>query len=86
VVTIQGTIIGEKDQGTAAWMMSKPVSRTSFIMSKIVAHTFGFLITAVLVLAILVAVILARQFPGIDMATMRSRCPSWPCRRCSVWL
>ena len=65
MVTIQGTIIGEKDQGTAASMMSKPVSRTSFIMSKIVAHTFGFLITAVLVLAILVAVILARQFPGI---------------------
>jgi ABC-2 type transport system permease protein len=65
VVTIQGTIIGEKDQGTAAWMMSKPVSRTSFVMSKIVAHSFGFLITAVLVPAILFAVILARQFPGI---------------------
>jgi hypothetical protein len=26
-------------------MMSKPVSRTSFVMSKIVAHSFGFLIT-----------------------------------------
>lgn len=65
VVTIQSTVIGEKDQGTAAWVMSKPVSRASFVMSKIVAHSVGFLITAVLVPAVVYAVISMTQFPGM---------------------
>lgn len=65
VVTIQGTVVGEKDQGTAAWVMSKPASRASFVMSKVVAHTFGFLVTGVLVPAVAYAVISERQFPGM---------------------
>ena len=65
VVTIQGTIVGEKDQGTAAWVMSKPVSRASFVMSKIVAHSLGFLVTGVLIPGIVYAVISATQFPGM---------------------
>ncbi len=52
VVTVQGAVIGEKDLGTAAWVMSKPVSRASFIFAKVVAHSVGFLVTAVIVPAV----------------------------------
>jgi ABC-2 type transport system permease protein len=49
VVTVQGSVVGEKDLGTAAWVISKPVARASFIVAKLVAHTTGFLVTAILV-------------------------------------
>ena len=37
----QDTIIGEKQSGTAAWILSKPVSRSSFILSKFIALSLG---------------------------------------------
>jgi ABC-2 type transport system permease protein len=49
VITLMGAIVGEKDLGTAAWVLSKPVSRTAFVLSKFVAHLIGFLTTAVIV-------------------------------------
>jgi ABC-2 type transport system permease protein len=49
VTTVQGSIVGEKQLGTAAWVMSKPASRPAFILAKAVAHGLGFGITAVLV-------------------------------------
>lgn len=49
VTTVQGSIVGEKQLGTAAWVMSKPASRPAFILAKAVAYGLGFGITAVLV-------------------------------------
>jgi ABC-2 type transport system permease protein len=49
VLTIQGSVVGEKEMGTAAWIMSKPASRPSFVLSKIFAHSLGFLVTALLI-------------------------------------
>jgi len=49
VLTVQGSIVGEKESGTAAWVMSKPVSPSAFVLAKLIAHTVGFLVTAVLV-------------------------------------
>jgi ABC-2 type transport system permease protein len=49
VLTLMGAIVREKDLGTAAWVLSKPVSRTAFILGKFVAHLIGFLTTAVLI-------------------------------------
>ncbi len=37
----QDTIIGEKQTGTAAWILSKPVSRTAFILAKLIALSLG---------------------------------------------
>lgn len=42
----QDTIIGEKHSGTAAWILSKPASRPAFIISKLIAHALGTLVTA----------------------------------------
>jgi ABC-2 type transport system permease protein len=47
VVLAQETLIGEKQSGTAAWVMSKPASRSAFILSKVISDSFGILITMV---------------------------------------
>jgi ABC-2 type transport system permease protein len=49
IVITQGAIIGEKQSGTAAWIMSAPVSRSAFILAKLVANAIGFFVTIILV-------------------------------------
>lgn len=50
-VIIQGqdSVIGEKQTGTAAWILSKPVSRPAYILSKLAASSLGALVTMTLV-------------------------------------
>jgi ABC-2 type transport system permease protein len=48
-VLAQDTLIGEKQSGTAAWVLSKPVSRSAFILSKVISNSLGILITMVIV-------------------------------------
>jgi ABC-2 type transport system permease protein len=47
-IVMQDAVIGEKRSGTAAWILSKPVSRQSFILSKFLANTLGIAVTMVL--------------------------------------
>ena len=49
VVLAQDTLIGEKQSGTAAWVLSKPASRSAFILSKVISYFFGILVTMVIV-------------------------------------
>jgi len=49
VITVQGAIVGEKQLGTAAWTISKPVSRAAFILAKTLAYAIGFFVTAILI-------------------------------------
>ncbi|MEO7908964.1 MAG: ABC transporter permease subunit [Roseiflexaceae bacterium] len=42
VTTAQGAIVREKQLGTAAWVLSKPVSRNAFVLAKFVAYAFSF--------------------------------------------
>lgn len=46
VVIAQGAIIGEKQLGTAAWVMSKPASRSGFILAKFLAYGVALLLLA----------------------------------------
>ena len=48
IITGQGEILDEKRSGTAAWILSKPVSRTAFILGKLVSNAIGILIIMVL--------------------------------------
>lgn len=48
IIILQDAIIGEKELGTAAWVLSKPVSRTAFVVSKLIAHSLGVLVTMTL--------------------------------------
>jgi ABC-2 type transport system permease protein len=49
IVTTQGAIVGEKQLGTAAWVISKPASRTAFILAKTISFAIGYGITAILI-------------------------------------
>lgn len=49
VIIMQDAVVGEKESGTAAWIMSKPVSRTAFVLAKWIANSIGVLVTMLLV-------------------------------------
>jgi ABC-2 type transport system permease protein len=49
VTTAQGAIVREKQLGTAAWILSKPVSRSAFVLAKFVGYALGFESLAILV-------------------------------------
>ncbi|MDF2628088.1 MAG: hypothetical protein K0R39_1919 [Symbiobacteriaceae bacterium] len=48
ILSIQDAIIGERQLGTAAWILSKPVARPSFVLTKFLAHAAGMTTLAVL--------------------------------------
>ena len=48
VAKTQGTIIGEKQLGTAAWVLSKPASRRAFVLAKLAVHFRWLLVVTLL--------------------------------------
>ncbi|MHA2140759.1 MAG: ABC transporter permease [Candidatus Thorarchaeota archaeon] len=46
-ILMMGEVVDELESGTAAWILSKPVSRTAFIMAKFIANVVSFLIVIV---------------------------------------
>lgn len=63
ILTMQGAIVGERELGTAAWVMSKPASRSSFVLSKLAASSFGFLVTSLVVPGAIFAIEAAVMLP-----------------------
>jgi len=53
VVLTQDEIIQEKQAGTAAWVLTKPVSRASFILSKLASNIVGALVFIIVVPALI---------------------------------
>ena len=49
VILVQGSIISERELGTAEWVLSKPVSRSAFVLAKLFAHSLGILITFIII-------------------------------------
>ena len=52
VAKTQGAIIGEKQLGTAAWVLSKPASRRAFLLAKLAVHFRWLLMVTLLVPAV----------------------------------
>src|SRR3712207_2472366 len=48
VVRSQGAIVGEKQLGTAAWILSKPASRRAFVLAKLAVHFRWLLVVTLL--------------------------------------
>jgi ABC-2 type transport system permease protein len=48
VIIGHDSIVRERESGTAAWLLSKPLSRRSFVLSKLVANNLGMLTIIVL--------------------------------------
>lgn len=49
LVVMQGVLVDEKKDGTAAWVLSKPATRTALILAKLIAYSLGVLTTMLLV-------------------------------------
>jgi ABC-2 type transport system permease protein len=49
MIIMQRVIVGEKRSGTAAWVLSKPVTRTAFVVSRLVVNSIAILLTSVIV-------------------------------------
>ncbi len=54
MIVMQRAIVGEKRQGTAAWVMSKPVTRSAFVISRLFGNALGILVTSTIIPAVLV--------------------------------
>jgi ABC-2 type transport system permease protein len=48
VIIMQMVVVGETRSGTASWIMSKPVARQAFILSKLIGNTIGLAVTMIL--------------------------------------
>jgi ABC-type transport system involved in multi-copper enzyme maturation permease subunit len=54
IVTAQSVIIGERRSGVTSWLLSKPTSRTSYIISKILGNLSGYFIAMSLIPSVLI--------------------------------
>lgn len=53
ILILQDSIVGEKRSGTASWILSKPVSRKAFILSKWSANALNIFLSMVLIPGVL---------------------------------
>ena len=49
MIIMQRVLVREKQSGTAAWVLSKPVTRTAFVVSRLVVNSIAILLTSVIV-------------------------------------
>jgi ABC-2 type transport system permease protein len=49
MIIMQRVLIAEKRAGTAAWVLSKPVTRTAFVVSRLWVNSIAILLTSVIV-------------------------------------
>jgi ABC-2 type transport system permease protein len=49
IIVAQGTIVGERHSGTAAWLLTKPIARQAFVLAKFVAILASFVTLAYLI-------------------------------------
>lgn len=64
IIVMQGVIVGDKESGIAGWLLSKPVSRPAYILSKFTANTVGLLVTAVLIPGVIAYPLISLLFAG----------------------
>lgn len=53
IVITQGDVLDEREAGTAAWILSKPVPRSAFILSKLASNVISVMLLMVLLPALL---------------------------------
>lgn len=48
MIIMQRVLVREKQHGTAAWALSKPVTRTAFVVSRLIVNSIAILLTSVI--------------------------------------
>lgn len=54
IISAQGVIVRERKNGVTSWLLSKPISRTSYIISKFLGNLSGFTIVMSLIPSLLI--------------------------------
>jgi len=68
-IIMQMAVVGETRAGTAAWILSKPVSRPAFILAKLIGNAIGLAVTMVLaqgLIAYLITVLVGGVFLSVQ--------------------
>jgi ABC-2 type transport system permease protein len=60
VIIMQDAIVGEKQNGTAAWVLSKPATRESFVLNKWLGNMVGIAVMMVLVPGLIAYVLISK--------------------------
>ena len=68
-IIMQEAIVGEKQSGTAAWVLSKPASREAFMLSKLVPNAVGVIATMIVIPSAFL--LLQVSLAGIDVSVAR---------------
>lgn len=69
IIIMQGAIVGEKQNGAAAWILSKPVSRTAYILGKLIPNA-GSMPVAMLFIPLVVGAVILR-LTGVHLSPLR---------------
>lgn len=80
LIVMQGVMIGEKKSGTAAWVLSKPVSRTGFILAKLVNNTLASTLF-IIILPGIIGYIEIALIAGLEVSFFR-----FILGNCALWL
>ena len=80
LIVMQGAMIGEKRSGTAAWVLSKPVSRTGFILAKLVTNTLASTLF-IIILPGIIGYIEITLIAGVEVSFLR-----FMLGNCALWL
>jgi ABC-2 type transport system permease protein len=68
VLVMQGLILDEKKSGTAAWILSKPVSRSAFVLSKLIANAIACVLIMVVVQGIMSYILITAKMGSAPSA------------------
>ena len=68
-IVMQEAIVGEKRSGTAAWVLSKPASRTAFMLSKLVPNAIGAIATMIAIPSLVL--LLQFALAGVEVSIAR---------------
>lgn len=64
VILLQNVIINEKENGVASWILSKPVSRGSYVLAKLFGNAAGVLVSVVLVPGLFLYPLMSLMYVG----------------------
>jgi len=68
IILAQGEIVGEKLNGTAEWVLSKPVARSAFFLSKLAANAIGALVVMLLIQSVIAyGILTAADADGVTL-------------------
>lgn len=75
IVLLQDVIIEEKLSGTAEWILSKPLSRTAYVLAKLLPNLLGMAVTMLLIPGVVGYWLFAQAAPGV--VTLPQFLASW---------